>query len=229
MLNTLKCSTISNLVPKLLDSISDKRPTFTVTNLKTLRSRLKDDELLAFDFAISSAVQLDFKVHPPRFGVHLKITQRDLDDLQVVFSSILKGELDTTMYYKLPYSLQLYLKMCSSNKVYGCTTTQLKSVVPVVTQLNKTTENRCKRCYASTESTLCDSCKQKIESCTEFINESFSTSGTTIEAFQYTFKDWSVTVNNWGEYSFVKGTASTEEYQPNLTIKEYQKFSVLLG
>lgn len=229
MFKDKKLDIVINITDKILGIISSRHIALSRTRLFSYSSSLKAEEKEVYDLIISYAMQYKGKQPVARYNL---VTPED-KHLELLDSLLVNFNKDS--YTRLPHILQKTFYLCSSILLYRASPTVLRKSLSnyyVLAQPDTKdyTENFCKRCYVLTEDIICSSCAEKIHKCVEFINKSFSTTGTTIEGFEYSFKDWHVKVTSYGEYKLTKlDNESKEQYQPNLPFKEFQNFSGLIG
>lgn len=208
----------------ILDIISSKHIAASRGNLAKYSSKLTGRHREIFDMIISCALQASGKQPISRYNLVVPNTTHlvMLDELIVDF--------DKDKFNRLPHVLQKTMYLCSSPLVYRTSNANLRKLLNRYYYIDELISITCKRCYCSIlNGVLCDSCKSKIEKAVEFQAESFTTTGTTIEAFEYYFKDWQVQVNNCGDYKFNRLANSSIQYQPQLPFKDYQNLLVLIG
>lgn len=178
------------------------------------------------DTVLSMALQYNQKIPTARYNM-IRPTASDLVTLDSLFIKF-----NSEVFYKLPFLLQRLFLLSTNKSLYRTNDSTLRRLITRWYGLpqEEVLDNKCKRCYTITEDIICDTCKAKIESCVEYRCTSFSTSGTTIEPFEYTFKDWYVKVTNYGEYKLTKLNKNTgSRYQPKLPYEEYQNNLNLIG
>lgn len=226
MFENISITTIEKVVNDLFKIVQEKSISASRQALYSYSMAAQREDKVLFDMIISYAIQST--LHNDiisRYNTR-PLTQESLVEVQQLYFSY-----DSRRFKKLPNTAQRLLWLCSSTSVYRDSIAKLRRLIteyhPV--EFPKTVQSQCKRCYSDSENTLCASCIKKIESCVEFTSDSFSSTGTTMEPFEYYFKDWEVTVNNQGEYKFKKLNKSLQRYQPNLPIKEFQNLMVLIG
>lgn len=226
MFENISTTTIENVVDDLFKIVQEKSISASRQALYLYSTTAKGESKVLFDMIISYAMQSRLQNQIiSRYNTR-QLTQDDLVEMQKLYF-----EYDSKRFKRLPNVAQRLLWLCSSTSIYRDNITKLRKLVSEyhIADFPKVVQSQCKRCYTDSDTVLCQECKDKIESCVEFASESFSTSGTTMEAFEYYFKDWEVKVNNHGDYKFTKLNTSLQRYQPSLPIKEFQNLLVLIG
>lgn len=178
------------------------------------------------DIILSSTLQYKQKIPVARYNM----LKPEASDLTIVDSLLTK--FSSEVFYKLPFILQRLFMLSVNKKYYRLNDGKLRRLVTRWYDIPQEValDNKCKRCYNSSSDILCDTCKTKIETCAEYHCTSFTVTGTTIEPFEYNFKDWSVKVTNYGEYTFTKLDKSiSKTYQPKLPFIDYQNNLNLIG
>lgn len=226
MFETISTTNIEKVVNDLFKIVQEKSISASRQALYLYSTTSKGEAKLLFDIIISYAIQSRLQNQVISRYNTKQLTSDDLVEVQNLYF-----EYDSKRFKRLPNIAQRLLWLCSGIAIYRDSASRLRKLLSEYHIVNfpKVSQSKCKRCYTESDTTLCQECKDKIESCAEFTSESFSTSGTTMEPFDYCFKDWEVSVSVYGEYRFTKLNTSIQRYQPNLPIKEFQNLLVLIG
>lgn len=214
---------VKEINSSIWDILQDKFLAKSRSDLKTFITKQSDESKTIVDKIISCALQSKIRYSNTRFSNKM-FTK---DELKTIDECI--AEHKPQLYNTLSTRAQCLVQLCTNIKLYR---TPNDIIVKLLTKYyfieHKGT--MCNRCYAEIEQgDLCLDCITKIESCVKYRTESFVTTGTTILAFNYQFKDWSVDVKQSGEYTFNRLRESSEQYQAELPFKDYENLLVLIG
>lgn len=178
---------------------------------------------LMFDFILSAMVQTKAKPFSTRYNLRTD----DTEFIKEISDAITNNKLEELNCIKYSLATQNSL-----NLIRGYYSRRLHSLSrcihqPMYVVISET--NNCKRCYEETKEILCTACKEKLEKATAGQLKNFITTGTTIEAFNFKFKDWYVEVSSSGLYTFDRLDTSLEQYQMEIPFEENKNLQILIG
>lgn len=217
--------TILVVIMSLNNHLGTKHIAASREALKRYNASLKGEEKIIFDKILSCVIQSSFKYKRTHFNM-LPFKDDVLDKVDEVIK-----QQDNNTYKELPHIAQQLVSLCTDLSRYRTPTDTLRKLLNKFYIIENNTETiKCKRCYKEIEyGVLCDECVTKLEHAVEHQAESFTTGGTSVESFNYQFKDWSVDINKYGTYTFTRLDVSDKVYQPKLPFKELQNLSMLIG
>lgn len=226
--------TITSVVKKILEASSEKRKTFIKSKYLSLIKGTKEESELARLILFHKAYGL-FTVPTPRFNsTQISDESKELAD-SIVLKTLEGIPVRNVDFYMLPFDIQLALRFASSNSNIGLTHREIIDMLQVEDKVF--TEYvpptlYCKKCGCKIEEEdVCEICYNKIIAATEFSDRTFTIQGTTIEAFEITYREWFIKCNEFGKFTFVRNEKVVDGsgiHQPMLPFVEYQKVLQLL-